>query len=118
MRRVLGPSRLGSYELGIQRVSKSGDDFVLHVEQIDERFVETLGPDMMARFDGYQLHIHPNSVATPLHRALEHVADIQLSADLLEIYGLPLVGKRGVPSNDEQAADARQVGGQALGHSI
>ena len=58
-------------------------DFVLHIEEIGDRFVETLGPKMIAGFGIDQLHVHPKPIAIALHRAFEHVADVQFAAELL-----------------------------------
>ena len=73
---------------------------------------------MVGGFGIDQLHVHPKPVAAPLHRAFEHVADVQLAADLFEINRFAFVSKCGVSADYERAADARQVRGQALGHAI
>ena len=78
-------------ELGIQRVGEPRYDFVLHIEQIGDGFVETFGPQMIAGFGIDKLHVHPKPVAATLHRAFQHVADVQLAADLLEIDCFALV---------------------------
>ena len=96
MQRTFRPPRLSLNELGIQRVGEPGDDFVLHIEQIGDRLVEPLGPKVIAGFGVDQLHVHPKPVAATLHRAFEHVADVQLAPDLLDVNGFTLVGERGV----------------------
>ena len=53
-----------------------------------------------------------------LHRALEHVADIQLATDLPHVGRPALVGERGIAADHERAANARQVGGQAFDHAV
>ena len=118
MQRTFRSPRLSLDELGIQRVGEPRYDFVLHVEQIGDGLVEPLGPKVIAGFGVDQLHVHPKPVAATLHRAFEHVADVQLAADLLEINRFAFVGECGVSADDERAADARQVRGQALGHAI
>ena len=50
VRGLFRPSRLGGDELGVQRACQARDDFVLHVEEIGERLVEPLGPEMTAGF--------------------------------------------------------------------
>jgi len=52
-----------------------------------------------------KLHVHPKSISAPLHGTLEDVADVQLSADLLQIDRLALVGECSVPADHERAAD-------------
>ena len=96
MQRTFRSPRLGFDELGIQRVGEPGYDFVLHIEQIGDGLVEALGPKVIAGFGIDQLHVHPKPVAATLHRAFEHVADVQLAPDLFEINGFALVCKRGV----------------------
>ena len=94
-------SRLGGGELGVQCVRQARDDFVLHVEEICERLVEPLGPEMIARFGVDDLNIDPHAVSTALHAALEGIADVQLTADRLHVERLALVGEGGVaPDND------------------
>ena len=48
--RLFRSSRLGCDEFGVERVRETGNDFVLHVEEIGERLIEPLGPEMIARF--------------------------------------------------------------------
>ena len=73
---------------------------------------------MIAGFGVDQLHIHPKAVAATLHRAFEHIADVQLASQLLYVDGFALERERGVARNHERTSDARQVRGQALGHAI
>ena len=103
MRRALRSSCLGCNELGIQRVSEPRDDFVLHIEQIGDGFVEALGPKVIGAFGIDKLHVHPKPVAATLYRAFEHVADVQLAPNLLEVDRLALVGECGVAADHERA---------------
>ena len=82
VRRLFGASRLGGDELGVERARQTRDDFVLHVEEIGERLVEPLGPEMIARFGVDELHVDAHAVAAALNAALEDIADVQLAADL------------------------------------
>ena len=66
------------------------DDFVLHVEEIGERLVEPLGPEMIAGFGVDELHVDAHAVSAALNAALEDIADVQLAPDLLQVDGLPL----------------------------
>ena len=83
MQRTFRPPRLGLNQLSIQRVGKSRHDFVLHIEQIGDRLVEAVGPKVIAGFSVDQLHTHPEPIAATLHRAFEHIANVQFPADLL-----------------------------------
>ena len=114
---VRGPfraPRLGGDEFGVQRARQPRDDFVLHVEEIGERLVEPLGPEMIAGLGVDQLHIDAHAVSAALDAAFQHIADVQLAADLLQIDGLALVGEGGVAPDHERAANARKIGRQAL----
>src|ERR1700730_11508324 len=73
---------------------------------------------MVAGFDVNELHINSQPVATTLHRAFEHVPDIQLPTELLHVDGFPFEGERRVAGDNKRAADPRQVRGQALGDAI
>jgi len=57
----------------------------LHIEQIGDWFVETLSPQLTTGLRSDKLYVHPKSIAAPLYRTFEHVADVQLSADPLQI---------------------------------
>jgi hypothetical protein len=115
---MLCAARLGLDELGIQRVGELRYDLILHIEQIGDRFVEALGPQVIGCFSIDKLHVNPDPIAAPLDRAFEHVANVQLAADLLEINRPALVGKCGVATDHERAPYARQVCGQGLGHTV
>ena len=86
MQRTLRPPRLGLDELGIQCVGEPRYDFVLDIEQIGDRFVEALGPQVISGFSIDKLHVDPKPVTATLYRAFEHVADIQLPPDLANVY--------------------------------
>ena len=82
VRGLFRASRLGGDELGVQRARQPRDDFVLHVEEIGERLVEPLGPEMIAGFGVDELHVDAHAVAAALDAAFEHIADVQLAPDL------------------------------------
>ena len=67
MRGVFRSPCLSGNELGIQRVSKPGDNFVLHIEQIGDGLVEPLGPQVIAGLGIDKLHVHPEPVAATLY---------------------------------------------------
>ena len=107
-------SRLGGDKLGVERVSQPRDDFVLHVQEIGERLIEALGPEMIAGFGVDQLHIDAHAISAALNAPLQHITNVQLAADLLQIDGSALVGESGVPPDHERAAKTRKIGRQAL----
>src|SRR6516165_10237862 len=118
MRGTLRSPRFDRNQLRVQRIGEPRYNFVLHIEEIGNWFVEALRPQVIAGFSVDQLHIHPDAVAATLHRAFKYIPDIQLASQLLYVYGLALERECGVARNDERAADARQVRGQALGHPV
>ena len=83
-------SRLSGDKLGHQRACQPRDNFVLHVEEVDDGLIEALGPEMIACLCAYELHIDAHAIAAALNAALEDVANVQLAADLLQIDCLPL----------------------------
>ena len=107
-------SRLGDGQLSVQRVRQARDDFVLHVEEIGERLVEALGPEMIARLGVDELDIDAHAISAALDAALENIADVQLAADLLRVRGLAFVCESRVAGDDEGAADPRQIAREAL----
>src|SRR5262249_34467322 len=82
------------------------DDLVLHVKQVCDRFVEALGPNVIASFSVDQLRVDANTIAAALHAAFEDVAHVELASDLLHVRGLALVGECRVACDDESASYA------------
>ena len=80
VRGLFRASRLGGDELGVQRARQARDDFVLHVEEIGERLIEPLGPEMIARFGVDELHVDAHAVSAALNAALQDIADVQTRA--------------------------------------
>ena len=66
----------------------------------------------------YELDVHAHAVAIALHRAFEHIADTEFSADRLGGDVFVLVGEGPGPGDNETAADGREVGGEILGNAI
>ena len=50
MQQTLCSPCFGSNEFGIERVGEPRYDFVLHVKKVGNRFIETLGPEVIASF--------------------------------------------------------------------
>ena len=67
MQRTLCAPRLCLNELGIQCVGEPRYDFVLHIEQIGDRLIEPLGPQVIAGSGVDQLYVHPKPLRAPLH---------------------------------------------------
>ena len=118
VRLSLGATGLGRKDLRAERIRKPCDDFVLQIEEIGEGLVESLRPKVTAALRVDQLNIDPDAIAVPLNATLQDIANIQIAPDLLQIDTPPLVGEGGIAPDHERPADARQIGGQALGHAI
>ena len=67
MRRTLRSAGLGSNEFSVERVGEPRYDFVLHVKEVGNGLVETLGPQMITGFGVDQLHVHAEPVASTLY---------------------------------------------------
>ena len=94
VRRSLRAARFGGDHLGAQLVGEPRDDLVLHGEKVGHRLVEALGPEMAAGLGLDQLHIDAHPIPAALDAAFEHVAHVQLAADLPEVGRLAFVGER------------------------
>ena len=82
VRSLFRAASLGGGELRVERIRQTRDDFVLHVEEIGERLVEPLSPEMIAGFGVDELHVDAHAIAAALNAALDHIADVQFAADL------------------------------------
>ena len=91
--RPLRASGLGDKELRVYRVRKARDDFVLHVEEVDQGLIEPFRPNMIAALGIDELDADAHPIAAALYAALQNVTDVQLATDLLQIDGLALVLK-------------------------
>src|SRR6185437_891359 len=87
------PFDLGMKQLRLDRAGNSARDPILKLENIVERAVEAVRPDMSSGYRLDQLPADAHTIASLPDRAHEDVADAELAADLLRIDGLPLVGE-------------------------
>jgi hypothetical protein len=110
--------RLRGDELHLKRVRQPSDDFVLQGEKIGDRPLEPLSPQVTTALDVDELYVDAHSIAATLDASLEDIPDIQFASDLLQIDGFAFVSECGVPTDHKRAADARQIGRQALGDAI
>jgi hypothetical protein len=65
-----------------------------------------------------QLRGNANAVPDQPHAALQHVAHAELAPDLTDIDSLALVLEAGVASDDEQLAEARQLGNNIFHNAV
>src|SRR5262249_18034806 len=87
---------------------------VLELEDVLERAVETVGPQMRAACRIDELRRDAHAVGRLARAAFEHVANAELATDLPYIYGMTLVGEARVAGDHEQVAKARQRRGDIL----
>ncbi len=106
MRCPFSTACFGGDQLRAQLIGKPRDDFVLHVEKIGDRLVETFGPEMRAALRIDKLDVNAQPIGGALDAALQHVTHIQLAPDLLQINVLTLVAESGVASDHGRAGDA------------
>ena len=83
------------------------DDFVLHTEEIAERPVEPLGPQVTAGLGVYELNIDANTAPVSSDGAFKHITNTELFADLLDVDILALEGERCVARNHEGPGGGR-----------
>ena len=111
-------SRFRLDEFVAQAVGQSRHHLILQLEQVGHVLLEAVGPEMRARLRVDQLRVDAHAGSVALHRAFEHVAHVELLADLLGVEALALEGEGGVARDDEAVADARQVGGEVFGDAV
>ena len=85
------------------RVDDASGQLVLNHEEVGERPVVALGPDLAAGSGVDQAHGRPQPTAVTVETAFEHVPDAELSTNLARIVRLVSVGKAGAATDDEHA---------------
>src|SRR6516225_4705624 len=94
-------------------------DVVLKLEDIFERAIEPVGPEMGAGDRIKQLRGYADAVSGGLaNRAFQHVQDPKFSADLLHVHRPTLVGEARVSSDYKEPVNARQGGDDLFDHAI
>ena len=103
------------------RFDRAGDlprHLVMQVENILERAVELVRPEVRARSGIDELRRDAHPVCRLAHRPLEHVAHAEVAPDLLHVHGLALVGEARVAGDHEQPAQPAEGGGDLLDHAV
>src|ERR1700731_4487818 len=77
--------------------------------------VVAVGPDVIPRFSFDELRSDTDPIAGLTYAAFEHITHTQLASHLLHIDRLTLVGKGGVPGDNEQRGIMRESGNDILG---
>ncbi len=116
---ALGRTRgFGSLQGGFDDARDARRDPVLQIENIVERTLETIGPQLRAGDGIDQVTADPEPIAAFAHRAFEQISHAELAADLLHIHGLALVGKARIASENDEPADAAEGGDDLLDHAV
>jgi len=105
-------------QLWFDRAGDAGRDLILQLENVVERGVEAVGPDVSAgrRVDQLPADTHP--VGGFAHAAFEHVAHAELLRHLLHIDRLALVGKGGIAGDDKEPRQPGDRRRDLLDHAI
>jgi hypothetical protein len=117
------PRRQGGVQ---QRDAQGADhrsgDFILHLEDVIERAIEGLRPQVIAGVDADQLHRDPYRAAGLAHAALEYVGHVQRLGDLLDprrpALEVEAGGARRHPQLRHPGEQADQLLGQAVGEVL
>ena len=117
------PLALGALDLGVQqaRLDRADDaqgDLVLQFEDVVERAIIALGPDMRAARRRDQLRGDPHAVAGLAQAAFEDIAHAELAADLLQVDGPALVSEGRVAGDDMEPLKPRQAGDDVLDDAV
>src|SRR5690348_13347106 len=91
-------------------------DLVLKRENVVQRAVEPVGPEMRARLRLDQLGGDAQTIARLAHAALDDIVNAELSPDLADVDGLTLVDEARIARDHKQPLDARQAGDDVLDH--
>ena len=90
----------------LQGPRKSRYDLIAHVKEIGAVRIELVCPQMRAGIGINELGIHSQLVASLLLAPLQDVAYAEVSADLLYVNGLALVGEGCAAGDDEAMGNA------------
>ena len=87
------PRDLGGTQLRLDRCGNAARDLILQFEDMIERGIEAVTPDMSTRRRVDELTGDPHAVAGLPYAALEHITDPQFARYALNFDWLALVGK-------------------------
>ncbi len=109
---------LGGLQCRLDHAGDARGHLVLKLEDIFERAVEPIGPQMRAGHRVDQLADNAHATAGLAHRAFEHVPNAEFAADLLHVDRLALVREARIAGDDEEPADAGERGDDLLDHAV
>src|ERR1700722_14923080 len=93
-------------------------NLVLYREQIGKAAVIALRPDVAAGGSVVELHGDTHAVAGLAHAAFDHIANAEVSGDLLHMDGLAFVDERRVPRDHEEPAQFGERGNDILADTV
>jgi hypothetical protein len=102
----LDAALLGPDQLDAERLCETPGDLRLRSREIGALGVEPVGPKVPAGCGIDQLHVYLNLVTGPPHSAFEHIANAELTADLLCVDRFALIGESRVAGDREAAGDS------------
>src|SRR6185295_18453962 len=101
---------------------KRGDDlpdhFVLQREDVPNRPIVALCPEVLTSDCVDELRVDANGVTLAPDTSLQHVAHAKLLGDLLHLHGFAFVGPTGVAPDDQDSGELREIGDDVVRHAI
>ena len=94
------------------------DDFVLQREDVVNRSIVALRPEMLATQRVDELRIDANGVTLAPDTSLQHVTHAEILGHLLHLHGFALVGRTGVARNDQDSGELGKIRDDVVGHAI
>ena len=111
-------TQLSARKPDLQRLHDRAGNLVLHRENVIERPVIGLRPQVRAVGGADQLRGNAQLVAGLAHTAFQHMGDVQLLRDLSDLDVLALESERGRARDHFQVGDLRQQVQQFLGDAV
>ena len=117
-RLALGALLRRRLDAAAQRRDDGRRHLVLDGKDVLQLAVVALRPDMRLGLAVDELHGDAHAIRRLAHAAFDHVVDAEVPRDLLQLHRLALVHEHGVAGDDEQVAEARQLGDDVLGQPV
>src|SRR6516164_4792716 len=90
--------------------------FVLQFEDVFERTVEVVGPEMRAGYGVDQLSGDANPLTRSANASFQNISDTEFPSDLLHVDGLTFVSEARIAGDHEEPADAGERRDDLLDH--
>ena len=109
---------LGLLDAGLDGADDAFGHRVLQLKYVLQRTIELFRPKMCAGGCFDQLPADAETTGGLAHAALEHIADTELAADLLDVDGTAFVGEARIARDHEQRSKVRERGDDVVHHAI